>query len=96
MTGVRTEASRAGRVDRQKEETRTETTEIIAETAAMTETDFHQALMQGVDRRIRDSEHDSEYDSEYDRVKRRANESGSAERLNVPLRRLIVGTRFNV
>ena len=39
MTGVRTEAMTADRVDRQKEETRTETAEIIAEIAAMTETE---------------------------------------------------------
>ena len=39
MTGVRTAAMRADRVDRQKEETLTETTETIAETAAMTETE---------------------------------------------------------
>ena len=50
--------------------------------------EFHQALTQGVDKRIRDSEHDSEYDI----VKQSSGESGSAERLNVPLRRLIVGT----
>ena len=37
MTRVKTEAMRADRVDRQKEEIRTETVEIIAETAAMTE-----------------------------------------------------------
>ena len=37
---------------------------------------------------IRDSEHDSEHDI----VKRSSSESGSSGKLNVPLRRLIVGT----
>ena len=63
------------------------------------DSDFHQALTQGVDERIRDSEHDSEHvsehDSEHERIKRSTNESGSAERLNVPLRRLIVGTEHS-
>ena len=56
------------------------------------DSDFHQALTQGVDGRIRDSEHVPEHDSEYERIKQSSNERGSAERLNVPLRRLIVGT----
>ena len=62
-------------------------TEVVTEHA-----DFHQALTQGVDWRISDSEHNSEHDSEHDRAKRSSDGSGSAERLNVPLRRLIVGT----
>ena len=50
--------------------------------------DFHQALTLGVDAMIRDSEHDSEHDI----VKWSSSESGSAGKLNVQLRRLIVGT----
>ena len=50
--------------------------------------EFHQVMAQGVDLRIRDSEHDSEHE----RIKRSSDESGSTEKLTVPLRKLIVGT----
>ena len=42
------------------------------------DSDFHQALTQGVDWRMQDSVHE--------RVKRSSAESGSAKRLNVSLR----------
>ena len=49
--------------------------------------DFHQALTQGVNSMIIDSERDSEQDI----IKRSSSESGSAGKLNVPLS--IVGHR---
>ena len=53
MTGVRTEAMIADRVDRQKEETRTETAEIIAEIAAMTETEVMRGTETAIEAEIR-------------------------------------------
>ena len=53
MTGVRTEAMTADRVDRQKEETRTETAEIIAEIAAMTETEVMRGTETAIEAEIR-------------------------------------------
>ena len=53
MTRVKTEAMRADRADRQKEETRTETAEIIAETAAMTEREVMRGPETAIEAEIR-------------------------------------------
>ena len=53
MTRVKTEAMRADRADRQKEETRTETAEIIAETAAMTEIEVMRGTETAIEAEIR-------------------------------------------
>ena len=53
---------------------------------------FHQALAQGVDTSSRHFDCDSEHDSEHERMRRSSEESRNAEKLNVPLRKLIVGT----
>ena len=52
------------------------------------EPEFHQASAQGVDTSSRHSEHNSEHE----RIRRSSEETRSAEKLNVPLRKLIVGT----
>ena len=53
MTGVRTGAMIVDRVDLQKEETRTETAEIIAEIAAMTETEVMRGTETAIEAEIR-------------------------------------------
>ena len=56
------------------------------------DSEFHQALAQGVDRSSRHFDRDSEHVSEHERIRRSSEESGNAEKLKVPLRKLIVGT----
>ena len=53
MTGVKTKAMRADRVDRQKEKICIETAEIIAETAAMTETEVTKGTETAIEAEIR-------------------------------------------
>ena len=53
MTGVRTEAMRADRVDQQKEEICIETAEIIAETATLTETEAMRGTETAIEAEIR-------------------------------------------
>ena len=53
MTGVKTKAMRADRVDQQKERIRIETAEIIAETAAMTETEVMKGTETATEAEIR-------------------------------------------
>ena len=53
MTGVKTEAMRADRVDQQKEETHTETTEITAGRVATTETEVMRGTETAIEAEIR-------------------------------------------
>ena len=55
------------------------------------DSEFHQALAQGVDMSSRHFDRDSEHVSEHKRIRRSSEESGNAKKLNVPLRKLIVG-----